>query len=288
MSSPVLQCGRFQLDLSRPRIMAIVNVTTDSFSGDGHGSRLDQALAHADRAIEEGADLLDIGGESTRPGADAVPLQQELDRVIPLLERLRDCPVPLSVDTLKPAVMHEAIAAGAAMINDVNAFRAEGAVAAVAASGAALCVMHMQGEPRTMQHNPSYADVEAEVRAFLDERVATLQAAGVARARLLLDPGFGFGKSVAHNYTLLAGLGRLAEGGLPLLAGLSRKSMLGAVTGRPAGQRVAASVAAALVAVQRGAAIVRVHDVAATADMLKVWEAVREAEVQDRVSPAAA
>lgn len=288
MSSPVLQCGRFQLDLSRPRIMAIVNVTTDSFSGDGHGSRLDQALAHADRAIEEGADLLDIGGESTRPGADAVPLQQELDRVIPLLERLRDCPVPLSVDTLKPAVMREAIAAGAAMINDVNAFRAEGAVAAVAASGAALCVMHMQGEPRTMQHNPSYADVEAEVRAFLDERVATLQAAGVARARLLLDPGFGFGKSVAHNYTLLAGLGRLAGGGLPLLAGLSRKSMLGAVTGRPAGQRVAASVAAALVAVQRGAAIVRVHDVAATADMLKVWEAVREAEVQDRVSPAAA
>lgn len=288
MSSPVLQCGRFQLDLSRPRIMAIVNVTTDSFSGDGHGSRLDQALAHADRAIEEGADLLDIGGESTRPGADAVPLQQELDRVIPLLERLRDCPVPLSVDTLKPAVMREAIAAGAAMINDVNAFRAEGALAAVAASGAALCVMHMQGEPRTMQHNPSYADVEAEVRAFLDERVATLQAAGVARARLLLDPGFGFGKSVAHNYTLLAGLGRLAEGGLPLLAGLSRKSMLGAVTGRPADQRVAASVAAALVAVQRGAAIVRVHDVAATADMLKVWEAVREAEVQDRVSPAAA
>lgn len=288
MSSPVLQCGRFQLDLSRPRIMAIVNVTTDSFSGDGHGSRLDQALAHADRAIEEGADLLDIGGESTRPGADAVPLQQELDHVIPLVERLRDCPVPLSVDTLKPVVMREAIAAGAAMINDVNAFRAEGAVAAVAASGAALCVMHMQGEPRTMQHNPSYADVEAEVRAFLDERVATLQAAGVARARLLLDPGFGFGKSVAHNYTLLAGLGRLAEGGLPLLAGLSRKSMLGAVTGRPAGQRVAASVAAALVAVQRGAAIVRVHDVAATADMLKVWEAVREAEVQDRVSPAAA
>ncbi|MFA7605548.1 MAG: dihydropteroate synthase [Rhodocyclaceae bacterium] len=288
MSSPVLQCGRFQLDLSRPRIMAIVNVTTDSFSGDGHGSRLDQALAHADRAIEEGADLLDIGGESTRPGADAVPLQQELDHVIPLVERLRDCPVPLSVDTLKPVVMREAIAAGAAMINDVNAFRAEGAVAAVAASGAALCVMHMQGEPRTMQHNPSYADVEAEVRAFLDERVATLQAAGVARARLLLDPGFGFGKSVAHNYTLLAGLGRLAEGGLPLLAGLSRKSMLGAVTGRPAGQRVAASVAAALIAVQRGAAIVRVHDVAATADMLKVWEAVREAEVQDRVSPAAA
>ncbi len=288
MSSPVLQCGRFQLDLSRPRIMAIVNVTTDSFSGDGHGSRLDQALAHADRAIEEGADLLDIGGESTRPGADAVPLQQELDRVIPLLERLRDCPVPLSVDTLKPVVMREAIAAGAAMINDVNAFRAEGAVAAVAASGAALCVMHMQGEPRTMQHNPSYADVEAEVRAFLDERVATLQAAGVARARLLLDPGFGFGKSVAHNYTLLAGLGRLVEGGLPLLAGLSRKSMLGAVTGRPADQRVAASVAAALVAVQRGAAIVRVHDVAATADMLKVWEAVREAEVQDRVSPVAA
>jgi len=268
--------------------MAIVNVTTDSFSGDGHGSRLDQALAHADRAIEEGADLLDIGGESTRPGADAVPLQQELDHVIPLVERLRDCPVPLSVDTLKPVVMREAIAAGAAMINDVNAFRAEGAVAAVAASGAALCVMHMQGEPRTMQHNPSYADVEAEVRAFLDERVATLQAAGVARARLLLDPGFGFGKSVAHNYTLLAGLGRLAEGGLPLLAGLSRKSMLGAVTGRPAGQRVAASVAAALIAVQRGAAIVRVHDVAATADMLKVWEAVREAEVQDRVSPAAA
>lgn len=288
MSSPVLQCGRFQIDLSRPRIMAIVNVTTDSFSGDGHGSRLDQALAHADHAIEEGADLLDIGGESTRPGADAVPLQQELDHVIPLVERLRDCPVPLSVDTLKPVVMREAIAAGAAMINDVNAFRAEGAVAAVAASGAALCVMHMQGEPRTMQHNPSYADVEAEVRAFLDERVATLQAAGVARARLLLDPGFGFGKSVAHNYTLLAGLGRLAEGGLPLLAGLSRKSMLGAVTGRPAGQRVAASVAAALVAVQRGAAIVRVHDVAATADMLKVWEAVREAEVQDRVSPAAA
>lgn len=270
-----LHCGRFRLDLTVPRIMAIVNVTPDSFSGDGLEHDLDGALARAEAAVEAGAELLDIGGESSRPGSEPVSEQEELDRVLPLIERLAGWPVPVSVDTVKPAVMRASIAAGATMINDINAFRAPGAVEAVAGSDAALCVMHMQGEPKTMQAAPEYADVVSEVMAFLDTRVAVLRAAGVHDQRLVLDPGFGFGKTLEHNLTLLRELARLREGGLPVLVGMSRKTMLGAITGRPVDQRVAAGIAAALLAVERGARIVRTHDVAATRDALAVWMALR-------------
>ncbi len=254
--------------------MAIVNLTADSFTGDGHAADLDAALLRAQRALEEGADMLDIGAESTRPGAAPVPEEVELERIVRFVERLHAWKVPLSVDTLKPAVMRAALDAGADMINDILGFRAPGAVEAVAGGEAGLCVMHMQGEPRTMQEAPQYVDVVAEVGAFLEERVAALVAGGVARERIVLDPGFGFGKTVAHNCAMLRELRRFGEGGLPVLAGLSRKSMLGAITGRPVDQRMPASVVAALIAVQRGAGIVRVHDVAATRDALAVWQAV--------------
>lgn len=270
----ILQCGRFRLDLAQPKVMAIINLTDDSFSGDGVHGDVAAALGRAERAIEEGADMLDIGAESARPGAEPVTEAQELERVVRFVEHARGWQVPLSIDTLKPAVMREALAAGADMINDINAFRAPGAIDAVAAGDAAVCVMHMQGEPRTMQLDPRYDDVVGEVAAFLDERVAALQSAGVDRGRIVLDPGFGFGKRTVHNYTLLRELARFGAGGLPVLAGMSRKSMLGAVTGREVGERTAASVAAALIAVQRGAGIVRVHDVAPTVDVLKVWQAV--------------
>lgn len=269
----VLQCGRFRLDLSEPRVMAIINLTDDSFSGDGLRGDLARALTHAERALEEGAEMLDIGAESTRPGSDPVPEAQELERVVRFIEVALGWNVPLSIDTVKPAVMRAALAAGADMINDINAFRAPGAVEAVAGGRAGLCVMHMLGEPRTMQCNPEYDDVLAEVLGFLAERVSVLESAGVARERIVLDPGFGFGKRVDHNYALLRDLARFCAGGLPVLAGMSRKSMLGAVSGRAVGDRLAASVAAALIAVQRGAAIVRVHDVAATRDALAVWRA---------------
>lgn len=272
---PVLQCGRFQLELGQPRIMAIINLTDDSFSGDGYSADTRSALARAERALEEGADMLDVGAESSRPGSDPVSEAQELERVVAFVDAARALGVPLSIDTVKPAVMRAALAAGADMINDVNGFRTPGAVEAVAAGQAGLCVMHMKGEPRTMQHDPQYEDVVADVAAFLDARVAALVAAGVARDRIVLDPGFGFGKSTVHNYTLLRELQRFSSGGLPVLAGMSRKSMLGAVTGRAVGERLAASVAAALIAVQHGAAIVRVHDVAATRDALRVWAATR-------------
>ena len=271
----LLRCGRFQLDLSRPRVMAIVNLTPDSFSGDGVGSDLAAALARAEAALEAGADILDLGAESTRPGSDPVPEAVEIARIVPVVRALADWRVPISVDTLKPAVMRAALEAGADLINDVNGFRAPGAVEAVRDGDAALCVMHMQGEPRTMQADPQYRDVVGEVAAFLDERVATLCAAGVARERIVLDPGFGFGKTLAHNLTLFAHMDRLGSAGLPVLAGVSRKSMLGAITGRPVDQRLGASVAAALLAVQKGARIVRVHDVADTVDALKVLEAVQ-------------
>lgn len=270
----ILQCGRFRLDLAQPKVMAIINLTDDSFTGDGLHGDLSAALRRAERAVEEGADMLDIGAESSRPGAAPVPEAQELERVVGFIERTRAWNVPLSIDTLKPAVMRAAVAAGADMINDINAFRAPGAIEAVAGSALGLCVMHMQGEPRTMQDDPCYDDVVGEVAAFLEERVQALEAAAVARERIVLDPGFGFGKRTVHNYALLRGLARFGEGGLAVLAGLSRKSMLGAVTGRPVEERMPASVAAALIAVQRGAAIVRVHDVAATCDALKVWQAV--------------
>ena len=217
--------------------------------------------------------MLDIGAESSRPGADSVLAAQECERVVRFVEAARALNVPLSIDTVKPEVMRAALEAGADMINDINGFRAPGAIEAVAAGGAGLCLMHMQGEPRTMQVAPQYADVVGEVAAFFEARIAALEEAGVARERIVLDPGFGFGKSVTHNYTLLRELAAVAVGGLPVLAGLSRKSMLGAVTGRAVDERLAASVAAALISVQRGAGIVRVHDVAATRDVLQVWRA---------------
>ncbi|GAB1233698.1 dihydropteroate synthase [Ferrigenium sp. UT5] len=256
--------------------MGIVNVTPDSFSDGGLHASAATAIAHAHRLIEYGADMLDIGGESTRPGAAEVGVQEELDRVLPVLEGLRGVAVPLSIDTWKPEVMRAALAAGASLVNDVNALRAEGALQAVAASAAAVCLMHKQGNPQTMQQQPHYADVVAEVGAFLRARVAATEAAGIARNRIVIDPGFGFGKTLAHNLALLRDLDALSALGVPVLAGLSRKSMLGAITGRGIGERVAASVAAALLAVQRGAAIVRVHDVRETVDALKVWQIIDE------------
>ena len=269
-----LQCGRYRLDLSRPRVMAILNLTDDSFSGDGFGDRFDELMRRAEQVLEQGADMLDIGAESTRPGSEPVPQAQEVERIERALIRLRTLDVPISVDTLKPAVMRAAVAAGADMINDINAFQAPGAIEAVAETGLGLCVMHMQGMPRTMQVQPAYNDVVQEVSNFLHARVRALEAAGVARERIVLDPGFGFGKTVEHNFTLLRELSCFGLEGLAVLAGLSRKSMLGAVTGKPVSERMPASVAAALIAVQRGAGIVRVHDVAATCDALKVWAAV--------------
>jgi len=271
----VLRCGRFELDLSRPRVMAIINLTPDSFSGDGVGGEVSAALARAQAALEAGAEILDLGAESTRPGAEPVPEAVEIARIVPVVRALADWRVPLSVDTMKPAVMRAALEAGADLINDVNGFRAPGALQAVRDSDAALCVMHMQGEPRTMQIAPRYVDVVGEVAAFLEERVATLCAAGVARERIVLDPGFGFGKTLDHNLKLLTHLDHLCAAGLPILVGVSRKSMLGAITGRPVDQRLGASVAAALLAVQRGARIVRVHDVADTVDALKVLAALQ-------------
>lgn len=261
--------------------MAVINVTPDSFSGDGVDGKVDAALARAEAALAAGADILDIGGESSRPGAEPVSEQEELDRLLPVVERLAKWPVPVSVDTVKPFVMREVLRAGATMINDINGFRADGAIDAVSDGAAALCVMHMLGEPRTMQRDPYYRDVLAEVRAFLAERVAVLRDAGVAAERICVDPGFGFGKTPAHNLALLRGIETLAALGYPVLAGLSRKSLIGQITGRPVAQRMVGSVAAALLAVQNGARIVRVHDVAETRDALKVWEAVRSATVSE-------
>ena len=254
--------------------MGVLNVTPDSFSDGGHFYYKKQALSHAKSMIAEGADIIDIGGESTRPGAPPVALDEERQRVLPVLEALNGCGVPLSVDTHKPELMSEAVAAGAAIINDVNGFEALGALEAVASSNAAICIMHKQGDPRTMQQNPAYADVVSEVSAYLQARVSTAMAMGIAKSRILIDPGFGFGKSLAHNLDLLRRLRELSKMGVPLLAGLSRKSMLGKITGREPADRVHASVAAALLAVQNGAGIVRVHDVAATRDALLVWQAI--------------
>lgn len=270
-----LECGRFRLDLRVPKIMAIVNLTPDSFSGDGVGRNVGAALARADAALAAGADILDVGGESSRPGSEPVSEQEELDRVMPLIERLRSAPVPVSVDTMKPAVMRAALAAGASMINDINAFRGEGAIDAVAASDAALCVMHMRGEPRTMQSLPDYGDVVREVSDFLAMRVDTLRAAGVRDSRMVIDPGFGFGKTLAHNLALMRNIAQFAHPMHALLVGVSRKSMLGAISGRAVEDRLAAGLAAALIAVEGGARIVRTHDVAATRDAIMVWQAVR-------------
>jgi len=259
--------------------MGVVNVTPDSFSDGGRFLDPAAAIAHAHKQIAEGADLVDIGAESSRPGAAAVvSVDEELRRLLPVLRGLRDIRVPVSVDTLKPEVMRAALAEGASMINDISALRAPGALAAVAASDAAVCLMHMQGTPGTMQQHPSYADVVAEVKAFLLERVRAARDAGIAPERITIDPGFGFGKTLEHNLELLRHLREFDVLGAPLLAGWSRKSSLGKITGKPAGDRLAAGIAAALIAAQNGASILRVHDVAATRDALSVLAAVEEAK----------
>jgi len=269
-----LQCGKFRLSLARPLIMGVVNITPDSFSDGGSFATASTALAHARRLVDEGADLIDIGGESTRPGAGGVALEEERRRVLPVLEQLAGGTVPVSIDTQKPELMREAIAAGTSMINDVNALQSPGALAAVAQSGVAVCLMHMQGTPSDMQIDPHYDDVVAEVLEFFGERMRAAHAAGIAPDRIVLDPGFGFGKTLEHNLELLRRLDRFNTTGAAVLAGLSRKGMLGRLTGREVDERVYASIAAALIAVENGARIVRVHDVAATRDALAVWTAV--------------
>lgn len=258
--------------------MGVVNVTPDSFSDGGLCASTESAIRHATQLITEGADLLDIGGESTRPGAAPVSVEEELRRVIPVVEALVKLKLPVSVDTSKPEVMRAAIAAGAAMINDVNALQAPGALEAVADKAAGkvvVCLMHKKGEPRDMQHNPQYQNVVTEVKGFLQQRLDTAQAAGIPLERLVIDPGFGFGKSLEHNLELLRHLDQFTDLGVPLLAGLSRKSMLGKITGNEVGDRVYASVAAALLAATKGARILRVHDVRATRDALAVFNAVQ-------------
>lgn len=284
MSTSYFQCGRYRFARDRrPLVMGILNVTPDSFSDGGQHASRDAALRHAEQMIAEGVDIIDIGGESSRPGSASLPLDQELARVLPVVEALRDCGKPLSIDTYKPETMRAALAAGADLINDIWGLRMPGAIEAVAAAGAGnagLCVMHMQRDPQTMQEAPHYDDVVGEVRDFLRERVDALRAAGVDDSRIVLDPGFGFGKTPDHNLRLLGELPRLAVEGLPLLAGLSRKSTLGAILGgRPPQQRVAASIAAAVCAAERGAYILRVHDVQASVDAIKTWWAVRQQRV---------
>jgi dihydropteroate synthase len=269
-----LNCGKFQLDLSRPLVMGIVNITPDSFSDGGSYFGRDVALAHARKLIEDGADILDIGGESTRPGALPVSLDEEIDRVIPVIEGLSGMQIPISLDSFKPEVIRMALAAGASMINDINSLQHPDALAAVVESNAAVCLMHKQGNPQTMQEQPTYQDVLAEVQRFLRSRIEAAESAGIARSRIVVDPGFGFGKTLDHNLVLLRHLASFNKLGVPLLAGLSRKSMLGAITGRNVEQRDYASVAAALMAVERGAKIVRVHNVGATVDALKVLQKI--------------
>lgn len=283
-----LDCAGRELVLDRPRIMGIINVTPDSFSDGGRLADADAALARGLELAAAGADILDVGGESTRPGALPVAEQEELDRVIPVIERLaRECALPVSVDTSKPGVMRAAVAVGAGMINDVNALRAEGAMDAAVALRVPVCLMHMQGDPRTMQDAPDYDDVVGEVRRFLAERVFACEMAGIDKKRIVIDPGFGFGKTLQHNLMLLARLDQLAEIGVPVLAGLSRKSMIAAMTGRDkTEERVAGSVAAALIAAQRGAAVLRVHDVAETRDALAVLEALRPLRPKTRAGAA--
>ena len=267
----MLLCGRFSLPLDRPLIMGIVNVTPDSFFDGGRHASPSAGIEHALRLLEEGADILDVGGESSRPGALAVSVDVELRRVMPVVEAMRGRGVPVSVDTCKAEVMRAAIASGAAMINDIDALQNEGALAAVAGSDVAVCLMHKQGAPQTMQLAPRYDDVVAEVMAFLEARVVAAEAAGISRARLVIDPGFGFGKTLEHNIDLLRHLNRFRTLGVPLLAGLSRKAMLGRIAGLGAAdERIHASIAAAILAVQKGARIVRVHDVRATREALQV------------------
>lgn len=272
----LLHCGRFRLSLDHPLIMGIVNLTPDSFSGDGLVGDVDQAIHHAREQFEAGADFLDVGAESSRPGAIPTSEADELRRLLPVLKEIVGWGVPVSVDTYKPVVMRAALEAGAAMINDITGLTHPDALAAVAGSDCGVCVMHMQGVPGTMQRTPHYADVVGEVGAFLAGAVARCRQAGMGAERIVLDPGFGFGKTLAHNLALFRALAGASVDGLPVLVGVSRKSMLGAITGRPVEQRLAASVAAALLAAQKGAKILRVHDVAATRDALAVWAAIEQ------------
>lgn len=270
-----LHCGQFTLDLTSPRVMGILNVTPDSFSDGGHYSQTDIAVTQAYKFIEEGADIIDIGGESTRPNAEPVSLQEELDRVIPVIESLASkIDIPISIDTYKPAVMHAAIAAGASIVNDVKALQEAGAIEAVANADVAVCLMHMQGEPRNMQDDPHYDDVVKDVVTFLLDRVAICEQAGIQKNRLLIDPGFGFGKTRTHNITLIQQLNTLVNTGYPVLVGLSRKSVLGQIIGNDIDARLYVSVSAAVVSAINGAKILRVHDVKATVEALKVVTAI--------------
>lgn len=282
--APVLDCGGRRLVLDQPRIVGIVNVTPDSFSDGGRLESVEDAVAYGLALVDAGADVLDIGGESTRPGALPVDEAEELARVVPVVEALAArTSVPISVDTSKPAVMRAAVGAGAGLINDVRALRVEGALETAAALGVPVCLMHLRGEPATMQDAPHYDDVVDEVRRFLADRVLACEFAGIPRSRIIVDPGFGFGKTAAHNWTLLASLPRLAELGLPILVGLSRKRMIGEATGRGRpDERVLGSAVAAVLAVERGAALVRVHDVAATREALAVLAAVQAATPPER------
>lgn len=275
-----LVCAQHTLDLATPIIMGIVNVTTDSFSDGGKFIERDAAIAHARRLVAEGATIIDLGGESTRPGAAPANIDDELARVMPVLDALVADGTIVSIDTQKPEVMKEGIRRGASMVNDVNALQAAGAVEVCAASRVAVCLMHKQGTPETMQKAPQYADVVSEVNGFLQARVAACERAGIGAARIAIDPGFGFGKTVAHNFTLLRELRALLGMRYPILAGFSRKASLGVITGRDADHRLAASLAVALMALQNGAKILRVHDVAETSDVLKVWRAVESMRSQ--------
>jgi len=268
-----LQCGPFSLGLERPALMGVLNVTPDSFSDGGRFMDSASAIEHAHRMLDEGADILDIGGESSRPGAQAVSEAEELRRVLPVLEALRGLKIPISVDTRRPRVMREALRAGAAMINDIEALAMPGALQAVRDSACAVCLMHKRGDPATMQEKPRYGDVVRDVHAYLEAAVRRAESAGIDRERIVADVGFGFGKTVAHNFELLRRLHEFSDLGVPLVAGWSRKSALGALTGRPVGERLAASVAAALLAAQGGARILRVHDVRETQDALAVLRA---------------
>lgn len=284
MKASSMQCGRYRLPLynpterpvsARPLVMGILNVTPDSFSDGGRFQALELAVSHAEQMIADGVDIIDIGGESSRPGVEPLSLDEELRRVMPVIYALRDCGKPLSIDTYKPEVMREAVAADVDMINDIYGFRMPGALEAIADSTCGLCIMHMQGDPQNMQRDPHYQDVVDDVAAFLRERVDAAQQAGVEKNRIYLDPGFGFGKSLEHNLELLRHLGQMQEElGLPILAGMSRKSMIGGMTGKAIEGRLAGSLAAALAATVQGAQILRVHDVAETVDALKVWQAI--------------
>ena len=271
----ILRCGRFELSLERPLVMGVVNVTPDSFSDGGKFLAPEAAISHACRLIDEGVDLLDVGGESTRPGAAPVAEAEELKRILPVLEGLRGFPV--SVDTRRPRVMQAVLGAGASMINDIEALREPGALEAVAKSDCAVCLMHMKGAPETMQQDPGYGDVVQEVMDLLAGRIAACEKAGIARNRIVADPGFGFGKTAEHNLTPLKRLPEFASLGVPILAGWSRKSSLGRITGRDSGERLAGSLAAALLALLGGARILRVHDVNETRDAVLVFEAWRKA-----------